>query len=104
MKSYLVYVAKRLAQFVLVVFVGISLTFFITHLTPIDPVEQMIASITAFSDTSPEAIAMMREALRELYGVEGSLADQYFRYWGRILRMEATTARASSTRSARAMQ
>jgi peptide/nickel transport system permease protein len=85
MQIYLIYVAKRLAQFVLVVFVGISLTFFITHLTPIDPVEQMIASITAFSDTSPEAVAMMREALRELYGIEGSLIDQYFRYWARIL-------------------
>jgi peptide/nickel transport system permease protein len=85
MKSYLIYVAKRLVQFALVVFVGISLTFFITHLTPIDPVEQMIASITAFSDTSPEAIAMMREALKELYGVEGSMIDQYFRYWERIL-------------------
>ena len=76
---------KRLAQFVLVVFIGISLTFFITHLTPIDPVEQMIASMTAFGDTSPEAIAMMREALRELYGIEGGLLDQYFTYWGRIL-------------------
>jgi peptide/nickel transport system permease protein len=85
MQSYLLYVAKRLAQFVLVVFIGISLTFFITHLTPIDPVEQMIASITAFSDTSPEAVALMREALQELYGVEGSLFEQYFRYWGRIL-------------------
>lgn len=85
MQSYLLYVAKRLAQFVLVVFIGISVTFFITHLTPIDPVEQMIASITAFSQTSPEAVALMREALRELYGVEGSLIAQYFRYWGRIL-------------------
>ena len=28
---------------------------------------------------------MMREALRELYGIEGSLIDQYFIYWGRIL-------------------
>ena len=72
----------------LVVFIGISLTFFITHLTPIDPVEQMIASMTAFGDTSPEAVAMMREALRELYGIEGSLIDQYFIYWGRILMLD----------------
>jgi peptide/nickel transport system permease protein len=85
MRSYGLYVAKRLAQFVLVVFIGISLTFFITHLTPIDPVEQMIASMTAFGDTSPEAVAMMRAALRELYGIEGSLIDQYFLYWARIL-------------------
>ena len=78
MRTYGTYVLKRFAQFLLVVFVGISLTFFITHLTPIDPVEQMVASMTAFGDTSPEAVEMMREALRELYGVQGSLIEQYF--------------------------
>jgi peptide/nickel transport system permease protein len=85
MRRYLLYVAKRLVQFILVVFIGISLTFFLTHLTPIDPVEQMVASITAFGATSPEAVLQMREALRELYGIEGSLVGQYFSYWGRIL-------------------
>ena len=88
MQLYALYVAKRLVQFVLVVFIGISLTFFITHLTPIDPVEQMIASMTAFGDTSPEAVLRMREALRELYGVEGNLIDQYVTYWGRILMLD----------------
>jgi peptide/nickel transport system permease protein len=88
MKGYLVYLAKRLAQLLLVVFIGISLTFFITHLTPIDPVEQMIASMTAFGETSPEAVPQMREALQELYGVEGSLFEQYFTYWGRILMLD----------------
>ncbi len=85
MRTYGIYVLKRFAQFLLVVFVGISLTFFITHLTPIDPVEQMVASMTAFGDTSPEAVEMMREALRELYGVQGSLIEQYFAYWRRML-------------------
>ena len=85
MRNYSIYVAKRFAQFVLVVFVGISLTFLITHLTPIDPVEQMIASMTAFGDTSPEAVDMMREALRELYGVEGNLFEQYLHFWRRML-------------------
>ena len=31
---------------------------------------------------------MMREALQELYGIEGNLIDQYFIYWGRILRLD----------------
>jgi peptide/nickel transport system permease protein len=84
-RNYSIYVAKRFALFVLVVFVGISLTFLITHLTPIDPVEQMIASMTAFGDTSPEAVDLMRAALRELYGVEGNLFEQYLNYWRRML-------------------
>jgi peptide/nickel transport system permease protein len=87
-RNYGVYVLKRFLQFLLVVFVGISLTFFITHLTPIDPVEQMVASMTAFGDTSPEAVDMMREALRELYGIQGSLWEQYFTYWGRMLTLD----------------
>ena len=49
MRTYGVYVLKRFAQFILVAFIGISLTFFITHLTPIDPVDQIIAGITGRS-------------------------------------------------------
>ena len=41
--------------------------------------------MTAFGDTSPEAVEMMREALRELYGVEGGLLEQYVSYWRRML-------------------
>jgi peptide/nickel transport system permease protein len=84
-RNYGIYIAKRFGLFLLVVFVGISLTFLITHLTPIDPVEQMIASMTAFGDTSPEAVEMMRLALRELYGVQGNLFEQYLNYWRRML-------------------
>ncbi len=88
MRRYGLYVLKRLAQFVLVVFIGISLTFLITHLTPIDPVEQMVSSMTAFGSTSPEAVNMMREALRELYGIQGNLLDQYFVFWARVIRLD----------------
>jgi peptide/nickel transport system permease protein len=85
MRSFGVYVLKRFAQFLFVVFVGISLTFFITHLTPIDPVEQMIAGMTAFGQSDPQAVDMMRAALRELYGTGGPLMEQYVVYWRRIL-------------------
>lgn len=85
MRSYGIYVLTRFAQFLLVVFIGISLTFFITHLSPIDPVDQMVASMTAMGQSDPEAVALMRLALEELYGTGGPLIEQYFTYWGRIL-------------------
>jgi peptide/nickel transport system permease protein len=85
MKRYSNYLAKRLLQFFLVVFIGINIAFFVTHLTPIDPVEESIATATAFGATSPEAIEMLRESLRELYGLEGSLGNQYLVFWRRIL-------------------
>lgn len=84
MQGYARYVVKRLGQFVLVVFIGISITFFVTHLTPIDPVETTISAAAAFGSTSPEAIDMLRETLRELYGTEGNLFNQYVTFWGRI--------------------
>jgi peptide/nickel transport system permease protein len=78
------YLAGRLAQFVLVVFIGINIAFFVTHATPIDPVEQSIAAATAYGSTSPEAIAQMRQSLRELYGLEGGLLQQYASFWRRV--------------------
>jgi peptide/nickel transport system permease protein len=73
MQTYLTYVGKRLVQFVLVIFIGINIAFFVTHLTPIDPVEQSVAAATSFGSTSPEAVNMLRQSLRALYGLERGL-------------------------------
>jgi len=85
MTTYGSYLLKRLAQFVLIVFIGINVTYFITHATPIDPVEQTISAATSFGQTSPAAIETMRQSLRELYGVGGNALDQYLTFWKRIL-------------------
>jgi peptide/nickel transport system permease protein len=84
MRFYATYLAQRLGQFLLVVFIGINLTYLITHLTPIDPVEQSIAAVTSFGNTSPEAIGAMRQSLRELYGLTGAPHEQYLAFWRRI--------------------
>jgi peptide/nickel transport system permease protein len=88
MSGYLAYIAKRLLQFVLVVFIGINLAYVITHATPIDPVEQSISAVTSFGNTAPDAIEQMRISLRELYGLEGSVLQQYLVFWKRILRAD----------------
>jgi peptide/nickel transport system permease protein len=85
MRAYGSYLAKRLGQFLLVVFIGINLAYAITHATPIDPVEQSIAVATSFGHTSPEAIELMRRSLRELYGLTGSPLEQYVTFWRRVL-------------------
>ena len=53
MRLFLIYALKRIGQFVLVVLIGVNIAYVITHGTPIDPVEQSIASVTAFAQTSP---------------------------------------------------
>ena len=85
MRAFALYALKRLGQFVLVVFIGINIAYLITHATPIDPVEQSVAAATSFGQTSPEAIAMLRESLRELYGLTGSPMEQYVTFWRRIV-------------------
>ena len=85
MWSFLLHILRRFRQFVLVVFIGINLTFLITHITPIDPVEASVSAMTAFSSSQPEAVALMRKSLKELYGLQGTLFDQYIVFWKRIL-------------------
>jgi peptide/nickel transport system permease protein len=84
MTGYPLYLLTRLGQFALVVFIGINIAFAVTHATPIDPVEQSIAAATQFGSTSPEAIAMMRQSLKELYGLEGGFWQQYAAFWRRV--------------------
>ncbi len=84
MTDYPRYLLTRLGQFVLVVFIGINVAFVVTHATPIDPVEQSIAASTQFGSTNPEAVEMMRQSLKELYGLQGGLWDQYVSFWRRI--------------------
>jgi peptide/nickel transport system permease protein len=84
MRTYTLYLLRRFGQFVLVVFVGINIVFFVTHATPIDPVEQAISSATQFGQSDPQAVEIMRKALRELYGLEGTIWQQYANFWKRL--------------------
>ena len=88
MRAFVLYAFKRLGQFALVVFIGINITYIITHATPIDPVEQSVAMATNFGQTSPEAINMLRASLRELYGLTGTPLEQYTNFWWRIIKAD----------------
>ncbi|HOJ92485.1 MAG TPA: ABC transporter permease [Dictyoglomaceae bacterium] len=81
------YLIQRLFQYFLVIFVGITIVFFIPRLSPVDPVMQLINSIRmqgAYLD--PKSAEAMTKSLRELYGLEGSLFEQYLAFWGRLFK------------------
>ena len=80
MKTYLWFAVKRAVQLVAVVYVGISAAFFITKLSPVDPVSQVLGRMTSQSASSPEAIAVMRATLTEMYGIETPLFEQYWNF------------------------
>ncbi|MDB5473078.1 MAG: binding-protein-dependent transport system inner rane component [Devosia sp.] len=85
MQGYVSFVAKRVLQLIAVVVAGISASFFITHLSPINPVDQAVDRITARSSFSPEAIMALRETLTALYGVDEPLLNQFASFWQRLL-------------------
>jgi len=86
MQGYFWFVGKRALQLLAVVFFGISATFFVTHLSPIDPVEQVLGRMTARANFAPEAIVAMRQALTEMYGTNEPLLSQYVNFWLRLIR------------------
>lgn len=81
------YLIPRFLQFLTIIFVGITVTFIIPRLSPADPVEAQISMMTARGGSlDPQSIAAMRAALTDMYGLSGSPAQQYFAFWGRLLR------------------
>ncbi|WP_103899232.1 hypothetical protein [Petrotoga halophila] len=80
------YLLPRIIQFLVVVFVGITVVFIVPRLTPVDPVQQVISQMTsqgAFLD--PAAVEALRQSLTEMYGLEGGIFQQYVAFWGRLL-------------------
>lgn len=81
------YLLPRIVQWAMVIFLGITVTFLIPRLSPSDPVERQIGEIImSGAHIGPETASQLREALTELYGLEGTLWEQYVVFWGRLLR------------------
>ncbi len=76
------YLIPRLIQYVLVIWVGITVVFFIPRLTPNDPVMRMIDQMRARGSTlEPGSMDGIINDLTVMYGLEGSWADQYVTFW-----------------------
>jgi len=79
------YILPRLVQWALVIFFGVTITFLIPRLSPVNPVAQAMGRITAFQNVSPEATIALRHSLEDLYGLNGTIFQQYINFWTRIL-------------------
>lgn len=84
LKSYLL---PRIIIYFLVILVGVTVVFIIPRLLPIDPIQQMIGQITsAGAYLDPKTLNYMIETLKELYGLKGTLWEQYVGFWRRLLK------------------
>src|SRR5258708_24015558 len=86
-KFILRYLIPRIIQYLTIIFIGITVTFIIPRLSPTNPVEAQISMMMARGNSlDPQSVASMRAALTDLYGLSGSPVQQYFAFWGRLLR------------------
>jgi peptide/nickel transport system permease protein len=80
------FLGARLLTYVLVVWISVTIVFFVPRFVPGNPVESMLARIMSTQQTmDPLAVQSMRAALTELYGLEGTLLSQYQGYLTRVL-------------------
>lgn len=81
------YLLPRAIQYVLVTFLGLTAAFVLPRLMPINPIQQRIAQYQSFGVyIPPEQRDVMIRTLKELYGLEGTLFEQYIAFWKRLLR------------------
>src|SRR5215469_369105 len=79
------YALPRLVQWAVVIFVGATVTFIIPRLLPTDPVEQTLNRVSSTAVTDPRAVESFRNAIRDLYGLQGTPVEQYVRFWSRLI-------------------
>lgn len=81
------YVLKRLGLYVAVLFIGLTITFFLPRLMPTNPIDGYIGQIQARASgaLTADAIVELRASLEELYGLKGDLFSQYVSYLERVI-------------------
>lgn len=83
------YVVRRFFVFLLVIWVGMTLIFFLPKSVPgRDPVEERMVMLMAQGGIQPDGVKAMVEAYRAQFGLDQPLIVQYFRYMGNMFRLD----------------
>jgi len=83
------YVVRRLLIFLLVIWVGMTLIFFLPRAVPgKDPVMERMVMLAAGGSIRPEGIKAMVDAYREQFGLDQPVLVQYLRYMWNMVRFD----------------
>lgn len=83
------YLLSRIIQYLTVIFVGVTVTFIIPRLTPADPIKQHLSQLTTVGRYfDPQIMDELLQTLKELYGLKGTLFQQYIGLWWRLLHLD----------------
>jgi peptide/nickel transport system permease protein len=71
--------------YILVVWISVTIIFFVPRFVPGDPVEAALGRLMSQGTTmQPELVQAMRETLTQLFGLEGTLLEQYTGFLRRV--------------------
>ena len=81
------YIGSRVASYLMVLFIGLTITFFLPRFMPGDPIDNYIFELQAQAGQtmSPDEMENLRETLSQIYGMEGDLLSQYLGYLERVV-------------------
>jgi peptide/nickel transport system permease protein len=85
--ALLQYFSSRIGAYLVVLFIGLTITFFLPRFMPGDPIDNYIYELEAQAGQtfSVEELADLRETLSQIYGLEGNLLSQYLGYLERVV-------------------
>ncbi|MDR0908836.1 MAG: ABC transporter permease [Spirochaetaceae bacterium] len=88
MKKFILgYLLPRIGQFFMVIFIGVTIVYIIPRLSPSDPIEGQISRMMQGGvNFDKEMVEQFRKSLSVMYGLEGTPMEQYFRFWGQLIR------------------
>lgn len=82
------YLLTRFGQFLLIIFVAVSINFIIPRLLPGDPVQTALARLQASGGNQAIDIQAISAVYREKYGLDAPLWEQYVNYWLDLFRFD----------------
>ncbi|RIK38946.1 MAG: ABC transporter permease [Chloroflexi bacterium] len=80
------FLVSRVISYVLVVWISITIVFFVPRFIPGNPVETMLGRLMSQGTTmEPELVEQMRKTMTQMFGLEGTLWEQYTSFLQRVL-------------------
>lgn len=80
------FLLSRIFTYLLVVWISITIVFFVPRFMPGNPVEAMLGRLMAQGTTmEPELVQQMRQTMNQMFGLEGTLWEQYTSFLKRVL-------------------
>jgi len=87
-RELLKYLATRVGQLLLIVFIAVSVNFAIPRLLPGDPVQTALARLQAGGGAQSIDIQKVAATYRQKYGLDADWFTQYLNYWRDLLHFD----------------